>query len=479
MEKMTKAPASQIRMMRRIATSRSESTNHNGRAAVRKSTLIIVSAFIISLTIPIIFYIGPMRLSPYRLLLVLLFVPCFLSWISGSADRIHFADILILFSALWGAIALSVNARFEEAIEPAGILLIETFGSYLLARTLIRGQEDFEFMVRMFFWTVLFLTPFAMFEAITGRPIILEAIRSVFPVIGNSNIGTRMGLYRAQVLFEHPILYGSFCASGFGLAYYVIAYKKSSLGKLGPTLAVTLAAFLSVSAGALASVVVQVLVLLWDKVTRAIINRWRLFGILSVCAYFLVDLISNRSPFHVFVTYLTFNTGSAYNRILIWDHGSAEVLRHPLFGIGFNDWVRPYWMSSSMDNFWLVVAVRYGLPSLLGLAIGIILIMRSIGRAKLQSEQFDSYRTGLIIALVGMIVAGCTVHYWNALYSWFMFLVGSGVWMLEHERKLDQVNSPDGKAANPRRGPKSKRIDTSPTETETRRPINRPHPRTR
>jgi hypothetical protein len=68
----------------------------------------------------------------------------------------------------------------------------------------------------------------------------------------------------------------------------------------------------------------------------------------------VVDLLSNRTPFHVFVTYLTFSVETGYARIMIWNWGIAEVMRHPVFGIGLAEWERPLWKSGSMDNFWLV-----------------------------------------------------------------------------------------------------------------------------
>ena len=111
----------------------------------------------------------------------------------------------------------------------------------------------------------------------------------------------------------------------------------------------------------------------WEVLTRGIRARWRLLSLGCVLAYFSIDLLSNRTPFHVIVTYLTFNVQTGYNRILIWQYGSAEVLRHPIFGIGLGDWERPAWMSSSMDNFWLVIAVRYGLPAFILICRAVIL----------------------------------------------------------------------------------------------------------
>jgi hypothetical protein len=148
----------------------------------------------------------------------------------------------------------------------------------------------------------------------------------------------------------------------------------------------------------------------------------------------IIDLFSNRTPFHVVVTYLTFSTGSAYNRLLIWEYGTAEVWRHPFFGIGFADWVRPAWMSGSMDNFWLVIAVRYGMPAFLLLAAAFVSMIGALGRLRIDRGK-NHCRSGLFVSLGGLIVAGCTVDYWNAIYCWLLFMLGCGMWMLEPPTK--------------------------------------------
>ena len=156
--------------------------------------------------------------------------------------------------------------------------------------------------------------------------------------------------------------------------------------------------------------------------------------------WIFMSLLSNRSPIKVFISYMTFSAHSAYNRILIWDYGTAEVGRHPIFGIGFADWQRPDWMhSSSMDNFWLLTAVRYGLPALILLLAAIILTMRRLGGLRNPDDTIQRYRAAWIICIAGIGIAGVTVHFWNSLFGLFMFLLGTGVWMTNtpsRERRL-------------------------------------------
>jgi hypothetical protein len=401
------------------------------RPAQRASTSIITPLFILSLALPIIFYAGPLRLSPYRVILLGLFVPYVLLWLSGQCGRIRLPDVLILLASVWGTLALTINHGVETAWQPSGILLIETFGAYLLARRLIRSQEDFRTMVRVLFWTICALLPFAAIESLTGRAILIEALDGFATVIGKTDMDPRHGWYRAQVAFEHPILYGVFCASGIGLTYYVMGPGRSTVRGLFRVAPVTLAAMFSVSAGAAAMIVSQFGLGAWHRITQNLRHRWGLLGVLFIAAYVVIDLLSSRTPFHVLVTYLTFSAETGYSRILIWNWGIAEIIRYPVFGIGLGEWERPLWKSGSMDNFWLVIAVRYGVPAFLLLAGAVALIMRALGRADFGDERMRACRAGLLITLAGLLIAGCTVHFWNAIYVWFMFLIGSGVWMLD------------------------------------------------
>ena len=67
-------------------------------------------------------------------------------------------------------------------------------------------------------------------------------------------------------------------------------------------------------------------------------------------------------------------------RVHIWHYGTPSVLNYPIFGTGFNDWERPSWMGGSIDNFWFVCAVRYGIPGFLFMAAGFLSVCFGLGR---------------------------------------------------------------------------------------------------
>jgi hypothetical protein len=366
------------------------------------------------------FYVGDFRLTFYRLLLLLAIFFCFRLVFSNKAGGVLITDKLLVGYSLWLLLSLYINHNFMVMLQSGGVLVLESFGAYLLARAYVRNEQDFRNFVKLFFLIVVGLSFFTIPESLTGYN---------FFKPGAGHIDPRFGLERAYGPFEHAILYGVFCASIFSLCLYVVtkSFNERTWAKAGWVAA---ASFVSVSAGALAAVMVQLILHIWERITRRWVFRWRIFTFLLLVAYVVIDLLSNRTPIVVLLHRLTFSAETAYNRLLIWEFGTKlNVAEHPWFGIGFADWVRPSWMhSGSMDNFWLVIMVRHGLPTFTLLATGIICLLFLVGRNNLP-EKLKPLRLGWLFSITGMIIAGSTVHFWNTLHVWFFFLLGSGAWL--------------------------------------------------
>jgi hypothetical protein len=407
-----------------------------GRAAAAQltqsaKTSLLIPIFVFSLALPFFFYLGPTRLSPYRLVLVVTFIPCLMAWLSGSVGRTRLPDILMLLAAIWGAIVLVSLHGIDKGLQSAGIFVIETFGAFLFARRYIRDVFAFQRMVRSLVLMVLFLLPFAVYENVAGSPILIELFGKMFSVYNIVGSELRLGLRRAQGTFEYSILFGVVCSSAFALSFYVYGAAARRGARLSSGL-VAMAVVSSLSSGPLLSLVVQAMLIVWDKVTASVARRWGILATVVITAYFVVDFSSNRTPFDVFISYLTFNSDTSYMRVHIWHYGTQSVMQHPIFGIGLNDWERPPWMGGSIDNFWLVTAVRFGIPGFLFMAGGFLSVCLGLGRLKNLSFQVAQCRKGLIFTLCGLAFAICTVHVWDAPYVLIIFLLGSGMWMFDH-----------------------------------------------
>lgn len=404
------------------------------RAAWRLADLVPI-LFILSLLFPYRVEAGALLLSPARGFLLLALLPCALAFLAGAGGRLRLADVLIFAHTAWASLALLLAHGPDDAAEPSGILFVEVMGSWLVARCFIRSAETFRAVVRVLFLSVVIMLPLMLAENFTGRHYLNELLSLFGPTITPHVMEPRMGMDRAFGVFDHPILLGVYCVGVFALSWYVLGYGAGRLARLVRTGLVAAGTATSLSSGPLLALVVQSIFMGWDYATRKLRRRWLVLGGLCAGAYAMVDLISNRTPFHVIVSYLSFNTGSAYNRILIWEFGSAEVIRHPLFGIGLSDWQRPIWMSGSMDNFWLVLAVQGGLPAFLFFAGAVFALCLAVGRLRLDDPRLIAYRRGWMIAILGLAVTGSTVHYWKTILCLLVFLTGSVVWMLDAGRQ--------------------------------------------
>ena len=154
----------------------------------------------------------------------------------------------------------------------------------------------------------------------------------------------------------------------------------------------------------------------------------------ALAMYAVVALGSNQSVPEFYISHFAFDQLSAYYRVLIWRFGSASALAHPLFGVGMNEWERPTWMPPSIDMFWLIHAVRYGLVASALMLLAFLSVFVSLARRKGLSDQVSSYRMAFLISLTSIFIVGWTVHFWNATYTLVLFILGSGVWMLDADR---------------------------------------------
>lgn len=410
--------------------SRSASGTKSARTSSQGKYILIGLLFVIALAIPINLNLAGIRFTAYRLFLVLMFVPLFIGWRNGDFGKIIKADTFFFVAAIWGALTLLV-AGVGNTIEAAGVFIIEFFGAYMLGRYAVRNTHDHIRILKMFLWVLVAMLPFAAIEIQTGTSVPLAILDSVFSVHAQATNDPRMGMERAQVIFEHPIHYGVFAASSFGFCLYTLY---SGRGPLLVAFAVTvslLSTLFSVSTGAYMMVSIQLIFVVYELATRNIQNRWTLFGIGFLIFYIILEIGTERTPFHWIVNNLSFSSGSAYNRIRIFEWGMVNIRENPIFGLGLGDWKREAFMSNSADNFWILMTMRHGIPMFILLSTAMIMIIRGIGLAPLQGKQANALRAGYLISMGGLLIGGTTVHYWNVLFVYLMFLVGTGVWMTE------------------------------------------------
>jgi len=398
-----------------------------------------ITLFLLSLFLPLTFNAGSLALSPFRLVLLATILPCLYKWASGGAGRLRLADFTLLLYCLWCFISLCAVHGLGQGLQSGGIQFIETMGPYLLARCYIRSADDYYRVTLLLFRVILLLMPFAFFEALTGKNILLDLVRTVFTTHPNLH-DTRWGLRRVQSVVEHPILFGVICGAMLGPVYCVLGYAKTASERYAKAAVIATTTFLSMSSGPQSGLFAQIVVIAWDRVLVRINARWKLFWASLCTGYVFVATMSNQSVFEFFITHFSFSPENAYYRVLIWNFGTGSVMNHPLFGTTMIGWDRPDWMPPSIDMFWLYQAIIYGIPAAAAMLVTFLAVFAAVATRKIDDAKLASYRLGFLASLTGFFLVGWTVHFWNATYVLFIFSLGAGVWLLDAkgEEKPDE-----------------------------------------
>lgn len=392
-----------------------------------------ITGFLLVLVLPpeAQFNLGPLVLSPQRLFLMFGIIPAAIRVLGDRRLGLRFVDAIAIFHTLWAWIALSkVHGINATSIEAGGSYTIEFLGSYLLGRALIASPAHALFFLKRLFLFIMVLAALSIPEMLTGKHFIRETFAAI-PGLQTRSLGgvtPRFGLTRAFASFDHPILWGVFAACALGMSWY-LAPTRRMLGwpRLWRAAAIVGAAFTSLSTGPLMACTVQLGFLGWDVATRSFRGRWWILLGGAALAYIAVDALSNRDPLTVFIHYLTFNAQTGYDRKLIWDIGLAQVRLTPLFGIGLNQWTTApaWWHNTSVDAFWLLTAMRFGLPGVLSLlAISLLAIVKMV---RLPYKPLRPLAMGWLVSFVGLSIAAVTVHLWGSAFVLFGFLLGMGI----------------------------------------------------
>lgn len=383
--------------------------------------------FMASIFIPGSFAVGPVSLSFYKLFLLVAAVPLGLCWIRGRAGGIVAPDILMLAFCLWQALSILANNGTSEIVI-IGTNFIETAGGYLVGRVLVRSAADYRAFFRYFLTCLLVLLPFVLVEFLTGRRLLKDLMGLVLDTESGAYAKRekRLGFIRPAVGLPHPILFGFVCSIAVANTYYI--YARNWMGRMIRTGFVVFMTFLSLSSAPMLSAALQIGMISWDRILRALRGHWILFVLIGVVSAAVLQLALPGGLVGYTINEVIFNPIGGNNRIEIFRYGIEEIARHPLLGIGRNDWARPFWQQGSVDNFWLLTAMRYGIPGLLLIALAVGFSASSIMRAQDLTEEETRYRTGYMIALCGMVLVLSTVAIWGAPVPLTMAYLGAGAW---------------------------------------------------
>lgn len=371
-------------------------------------------------------YVAGLRLPPHRVALLILFPIAIWHLLARPDIRIKAFDLLF---ALFAAMTVGIHvyhAGGHEGLVYGGSLALESLGGYVVARAFVRDKETLVGTLNALFWTIVAAAVIALPETLFGRIYTHELLAQLTGYVHPIGVETRAGLTRAYGTFDHPIHYGTFCAAMLALFVYA---ERSGRGARTTTIVLLSATALGLSSAPLLCLALQMAMILWETSTRHVPTRTALTITVLTGLYIGASMVSNRSPIAFVATGMTFDPWTGFYRLQIWEHGMNNVWANIWTGIGLAEWERPWWMvSSTVDAFWLVVAMRQGIPSLLVLALAIILLARAAMKRRKyeQDPRVRKLMLGWMMSLIALVLIGATVHYWNVLHAYFFFFLGLG-----------------------------------------------------
>ncbi len=295
-------------------------------AAARAKLHPVVWIYLLSVIIPIGFDLGSVAMTGIRLVLLFTIIPTTVGLFSGKYGKVYPVDFLFSLHMLWATLAMFMNNP-NIAIQNSGSFILEFLGGYTLGRAYIRTPADFMALARALLLLVVVSIPFALYEAFNGTAPIPAWIAKLpgFTSVSQLLIEKRMGLYRSQVFFAHPIHYGLFCSSVLAIYFVGLRGAVSSGVRFAAAAIIGTGVFLSLSSGALLAALLQIALISWAYLLRNNPARWKILIGIFVFIYIAIDLGSNRTPIRVMMSYATFSAHNAFYRGVIFDWGMINV----------------------------------------------------------------------------------------------------------------------------------------------------------
>ena len=379
-------------------------------------------------------YLDGLRLPPHRVVLLLLLPIALWRIALQRGMKLRAFDVLFLAFNAWTVGIFMYHQGDHEGLVYGGSLALEGLGAYLVARAWIRDAALFEATLRTMAIAIAIAATIALPETLLGKNFTHDILRDLTGYVHPTAVETRLHLTRAYGAFDHPIHYGTFCAALLAMFWYA---AKSKFSRRKRALFLCLATFLGLSSAPILCLLLQGAMILWEYLTRGTANRTSITLAFLAGLYIAASCVMSRSPINLIATGMTLDAWTGYYRLQIWENGLNTVYGYPWTGIGLADWERPWWMASStIDAFWLVIAMREGLPAIIFLVGGIVMITRAVTKRGLNNPDIAIRRLsrGWIMSLIALCLVGTTVHFWNVLYTFFFFFIGLSGWIADPMR---------------------------------------------
>lgn len=385
-----------------------------------RTPLPIMLMLILVIMVPIEFSmtLGGLFLTPAK---VFLLIMAFAILPRVFKMKLQAFDWLIAAHAIWSAVA-HLKTYGSAGTQGAGLYVLEFLIVYLIMRVYMVRLEQFRSLVRLLFILVAVSIAVAIPEALTGQRYIHDFGRALTGLQYTYTQEYRLGILRSASFFEHQILFGIFCSAPLGLLWFT----STAAGRALKVPILFLGSFLAASSAPLLAFVLQMMLIGVERVSRKMKNRVGIISLIALVLGLILQYGTNRGVVGTLAIF-TLNPLTAYYRREQWTFGIDDVMANPFFGFDATTWTRPFWMGPSVDNNWLLMMMRSGIPSVIFLFVGILFIWRALAARGMDVPLlFDQLRKGWGVLILAVLFTGATVAFFGKLQPMFSFYIGLG-----------------------------------------------------
>ena len=346
-------------------------------------------------------------------------------------------DYLMIGATAWVCLAIFMTTPAVEAFTTAVAQTVDIGLAYFFARAAFQQPRDLRLFLLLMVPGLALMGALIVFESVTHRHVLQPLFAALTGKYFFVPLDLRMGLMRAQGAFPHPILAGIFMASFLPLFWMSgIRGWPRWVGVIA-----SFSSFFTLSSAAMLALTAGTALVAYNWLSERIVNlSWRMFFLGVGVLTFAAELGTNSGTFNLLMRYAALNSGSAYNRVLIWRYGTQNVKKNPWFGLGYGDWERPSWMVGSLDHYWLLLAMQFGIIAPLLIALAMIIALIVLARETQYGSLVDR-RTmrGLAIGMGVFGLGVISVSVWLSAQIWFFAMLGMTVGIGSHAVRRRQM----------------------------------------
>ena len=366
-------------------------------------------------------YLGGAKFTPARIVITLLLLSALVE-LTRKGRRWVTADFFAVAASAW-----MIGATFQadaESLSSAAAMVLEFFGGYVVARGHFVSRPALEGFLRAFKIVAIVIIALALLEHLTRQVVLHNLIAAVS---GTPTIEAeyRQGMPRAYSTFPHPILYGTFCVVAGAILVYG---ARSSASRFLYGALCLLGTSMALSSAPLMSFAIVVAIFFYDRLLRGWSWRWTAVTIGACIFLCLVFMVANK-PVSWIVANLTLDPATGYFRVATWDSALYYIGLSPWYGYGFETYADSddFFGNASVDSVWLVLALRFGVPMVVLIALMNITAFYPSGltsRTRNRDPQLSDLRTAFTLAVFVFMFTGLTVHYWNNIWIFWGVCIG-------------------------------------------------------